>query len=104
MSSNIRYVCPECGHRGSNPPEMDAPLCDKCDYKVEMIPERYMSVKKNIEERAVKNAEEKRYIDYSMKCLGEQISSLAEEKLPCVRPLMEIEKMLKILLKRTGGA
>lgn len=38
MNTNQQYTCPECGSIGAHPKPLKAPLCHKCEYKVEMKP------------------------------------------------------------------
>lgn len=39
METMTHYTCPKCGTSGSHPENSKAPLCHRCDYKVQMVKE-----------------------------------------------------------------
>ena len=62
-----------------------------------------MGTRQRIEARAIKQAEQRQRLNHCMEELSKDISQVAEEHLPCAHPLMQIEQVLKLLLKDKYG-
>lgn len=50
-----QFTCPDCGRIGAGTPGPNLPLCDVCDYKVEMRPSNNGKIYPNWEEVHAEN-------------------------------------------------